>query len=382
MKTYIVSGIEPAKKGAGRFLNFFITEFQKIDKNVNIIFIKTPENKIVKFLKGTIFFEFLKELYYLIYRKFVRTNQIENASVIIFHPQSLGVKTTINLISRNDKIYFYVLDNFFFCIKSYNHLDNSYVPCFYCLKDIHESNAHNCKSSPNNVSFDDYKLLNNSIIENINKITFLTQNTNQTKLLLTKYGKNAQVEQIGMNTGEISVDENVVTPDYFEYDFLYHNTLNHAKGINYFVNLAQLMPDYTFVIPYPKAVVEKLCNAKLDNVNLLFVPCSWETGLRELILKSRITIVPSLWSAPIEGSLLKSMFYANAVAVVKSEYSFSSEIPENLYIQLSENLQSTVLSLESFMKDYISQHFKAKEWVISFLNQNTISIRNFIAGFK
>src|SRR5580704_4527589 len=47
--------------------------------------------------------------------------------LVAFHPQMLGVRDTLALMHRRAaagrRTHLYMLDNFFFCLRSYNHLD-------------------------------------------------------------------------------------------------------------------------------------------------------------------------------------------------------------------------------------------------------------------
>lgn len=381
MKTYIISGIEPAKKGAGRFIDYFIKLLKTYDQSVEIIYIRTPENKLVKILKNYSFFNKLKNLYYSINQLFLKFNKITDSKVIIFHPQSLGIKKTIQLITDNKLIYYYVLDNFFFCIRSYNNLDKSNSPCFLCLKDLNQSQINKCKSAPNKISYNEYVQFQDVVLKNLNKIIFLTQNTNQTNLLKLKFGDNIRIHQTGMNTGELNeftFRNSTSTERKNNYDFLYHNTLNYAKGIEFFIALSIKMVNYTFVMPYDKITVEKILKTKIYNKNLLFIPCSWETGLKNLLLQTKVTIVPSLWSAPIEGALIKSLYYSENVAVLKSEYSFASEIPPAYCINLNSDVKISEDILNNYMINYSTKNDDAKKWVTDLMNTNEISIKKFI----
>ena len=54
----------------------------------------------------------------------LKLREIKNKNILIMHHQSLGLKATKKLINENDNIDFYIMDNAFFCIKSYNFLEN------------------------------------------------------------------------------------------------------------------------------------------------------------------------------------------------------------------------------------------------------------------
>lgn len=380
-KTYIVSGIEPSKKGAGKFLSFFIQKFEESKTNIEVIYIHTPENIITNLLHGTAVFKFFKKLYYITYRKKIQLNRIVDSTVILFHPQSLGLQNSINLILNNRKIYIYVLDNFFFCKRSYNCLDNSNTACLLCLNDIRHSIDNKCLTFPNEYSDEEYFNFIQVLKNNLHKIIFLTQNNGQSDLLKLKFNQEINIKKIGMFTGEFSVEDNVENPLLFDYDILYHNTLSNAKGIKYFIDLCSLMPDFSFVIPYSKKEVEK-CVGKIDCANIYYFPCNWENGLLQLVLKSKIIIVPSLWSAPIEGSLLKSLFYGNTVALLNQEYSFSIELPNDIYLRLTQNTYESAKILTSALNNNISLKVDAVKWIKKFVKENINSLSVFTNSLK
>jgi hypothetical protein len=61
---------------------------------------------------------------------------------------------------------------------------------------------------------------------------------------------------------------------------------------------------------------------------------TWETGLGSAVRDASLVINPSLWSAPIEGALVKSIVYARRTAVVDTASSWSAELPPGLVLRL------------------------------------------------
>ena len=122
MQRYIISGIEPGKKGAGLFVQKFIELAEEVFPEIKIHCNKTPQNGVIRFLKKTSIYKRLRDLYLLLNNSIFPKTSISNAEIFLFHPQSLGLKNVRNLIKKNNHIYIYVLDNFFFCIKSYNYI--------------------------------------------------------------------------------------------------------------------------------------------------------------------------------------------------------------------------------------------------------------------
>lgn len=373
---FVISGIEPSKKGAGKFLSYFIEILKCHNNNIELIFIRTPDNSIIKLLKKIKLSNHLKELYYKINRKSISKNGIHDSTILIFHPQSLGLQNTIDLIENNKKIFFYVLDNFFYCKKSYNHLLNSNQACNLCINDSSQSIIHNCLVFPNYYSHNQYLLFINNLESNLDKIVFLTQNDSQAQLLRRKFGNKVIFRKTGMFTGEFDINTLPKRQDLFEFDFIYHNTLSEAKGLKYFAGLCQHLPNKKFVIPYNRIQVEEVIG-KIECSNIIFLPCTWDSGLLNLVLKTRIVIVPSLWSAPIEGSLLKSLYYGNTVALIPQEFSFNSELPLDIFLTLPNDIGLAALTLSAAINMNVSLNEKAVNWLNCFINFNIDLLHSF-----
>ena len=57
--------------------------------------------------------------------------------------------------------------------------------------------------------------------------------------------------------------------------------------------------------------------------------------MREAMAASRMVMVPSLWSAPIEGALIKSLITNDRVAILDNDSAFQSELPHEAVLRLS-----------------------------------------------
>ena len=62
-----------------------------------------------------------------------RVSRIKEAEVYCIHPQTMGFRNFINLIDKNTKTYFYVMDNSFFCMMSYNYDPETKNECMRCI---------------------------------------------------------------------------------------------------------------------------------------------------------------------------------------------------------------------------------------------------------
>ncbi|QYH38977.1 hypothetical protein GYM62_09305 [Algoriphagus sp. NBT04N3] len=378
-KFTIYSGIEPGKKGAGMFIQYFLRQCENNNVFFTLKYIPTPQNSLVKILKKAPFYDSLKNLYYHVYRAISSKNIDVKGKVLIFHPQSLGLDYTKNIIINTTEVFIYIFDNFFFCIKSYNYIPDNNTECLLCINNLAASRQKGCESFPNKIGYEKYLSFIELLKYYNEKITFLVQNQSQEDLIFQMFGRKSKIKTLGMFTGEfsLSVDReplNIKT----EFDFIFHNTLVEAKGILFFIKLCEALPFKTFLIPFKKIEVEKIIGRSLKLKNLVFYPCNWDSGLRDFIRSSKITVVPSLWSSPVEGSLIKSLYYSKNVAVVDIKTSFVSEIPDTICIKLPPSISKSVDLLLEHLKDDDDLNLNAKKWVIQYCENSKNNIVQFL----
>lgn len=382
MKSNIIifSGIEPGKKGAGNLVSFFEDRLLANRVKFELHYTKTPDGFFVKQFKNSKYKWILKSLYYSLSRTISSSrDNIVDKKVILFHPQSIGLKKSVNLIKSNF-VYIYVLDNFLFCRKSYNYL-NGNNSCLLCLKNKDSHKIHSCDFFPVKQKADDYDDFLNTIASNLSQIHFLTQNKNQSNLVIQKFGSVVNLTEIGMLV-DLNEDFSVNNSNVNDYDFLYHNTLSESKGLKYFLSIAKLMPDYSFIVPYSQKDVRKLYSDYEDLENVDFLPISWDTGLKEILINSKIVINPSLWSAPVEGALLKSIKYNGSVAVVSAEYSFQAELPKDMVIMLPSELNEATEILKKVVdckQSRLNLKSNSKIWLTQYINKVNTSFDKFIS---
>jgi hypothetical protein len=376
----IYSGIQPGKKGTGNFVSFFIDKFKHHKIKFQLVSYSTPSGGfLVKIAKKLGVIKPLRSLFFILARNSSSQKKITDSIVILFHPQSIGLKITANLILRNT-VYIYVLDTFFFCKKSYNFIEGTNA-CLKCISNPDAANENNCKFLLSSQSDLEYKNLQSVISANLSSIYFLTQNENQSLLLKEKFGSTINVKKLGMlidlNEKPLLKNKN----EKIKYDFVFHNTNIEAKGIAYFIELAMQMREYRFLIPYAKSDLSKYAN-KLNSINNLdCISMTWETGLREAISACKIVVNPSLWSSPVEGALLKSIKSNGCVAVVPVDYSFQKEIPFDVVIHLKNEISESVRILsDAILSQQLIDNYKIKssEWLEGYEKSTTNHFDKFI----
>lgn len=374
---YIYSGISPGKKGTGNFLTFFLKQFKDNNIDYKLITYSTPNIGYISIAAKKLGVVKILRSAYILVSRFFFGKQVNNSTVFIFHPQSIGLQKTTEII-KNNRVYFYVLDTFFFCKKSYNHIDGS-SPCFKCITNPNASKENNCSFSIFNHKDENYYNFQKAIYENLDTITFLTQNDNQSLLLKEKFGDKVDSKKLGML---IDLPIFIVKKDdaKLSYDFVFHNTGLKSKGIDYFIELAESMSNHSFLIPYNRSNLnlDIKKNQKINNVD--FISMSWETGLKTAVANCKIVINPSLWSAPVEGALLKSIKYNGCVAIVPGDFSFQKEIPLDTVIHLDTDITKSVKKLTSILiSKKLTQGYKVKslKWLNYYQKETEFNFKTF-----
>jgi hypothetical protein len=200
-------------------------------------------------------------------------------------------------------------------------------------------------------------------------------------MILKKFGTNSKIIKVGMLIHFEDVEKSAVNKDQKEYDFLYHNTLSFSKGLLYFLEMAALLQNNSFVIPYSKEDVEKAINTTINLENVVFLNISWNSGLKEVLINCKVVLNPSLWSAPVEGALLKSLYYNGCVAVFPAELSFQEELPKTVVQKLSLDINETSIILQSLINSTkLREEFKkeSKKWLEIYVAEVNDSFNNFI----
>ena len=234
---YIISGLSPGKGGVPKLL-----EYLEENSSENFKILTPPKWRLKN--------QYLNYYYQLIILKLFRFRLLflRGKDLILIHFQSIGLQTTKFLIKKNNS-YLYLIDNTFFCLKSYNNRDN--IECLDCLYDSSKSITNNCKSLnynyKNNQFIDFYDFLK----ENYNKIKFLTLSDTQSKLLKKFISESIHVKSLYFLTNDLDSDHNsqsISNP--LNFDFVFHGSDHPAKGSYYILKIAKFFPQYTFLFPF------------------------------------------------------------------------------------------------------------------------------------
>lgn len=385
---YIICGYPPSDGGVGRLMRYLVKHNHE---NFCILYPKEfyPKIELRTLLKKKLYPLFLKQFLKNKYSKIVNKSifnmsirRLKSKNIILIHPQTIGIKNVIRLI-KNNRCYIYIMDCSFFCVKSYNHIEGSFNPCLLCIGGNYKfAERHNCKPTPVKYKLNENIKFFKKLMALSKNITFIIQTTSHAELVKKHFGNDVKVYKVGIFTDDfidtINKHRNVKeTNSKFNVDFVYHGAAIEAKGLLYVINIASKLKQYSFLVPAPYESCKKILGDKIeekDVKNILFEDIHWESSLKEYVINSKVVLCPSLWSASIEGALIKSFIFNGVVASVPSKYSFVSDIPKNIYCELnSTDLNETIKVLTELIdnnKLRSNLRSESQKWVKTYLNEN------------
>ena len=375
MNKFIVSGIAPSAGGVGRLM-YSLSELGS-ERGYRLI-TKRNEVSLKKLFKDRSIIRLLMEPIIRLGASILfsfRVASLKRSIVLFVHPQFAGYSLLFRLLKSRNKVFLYVMDNSFFCIESYNYDRLKKHECLKCIASINSCYDF-CKPFPNKKLSKSTNLnYLKTLREMNNKIIFLAQNENQRKLISDHFGIDCKVKVVGMDTGEFSgFNVRNETKENTKYDIVFHGSTVHAKGIEFFVDLSINLPEFIFFVPDSKNNVERLLAKKILNKNIHFIECNWETGLKSIVTNASLVLVPSLWSAPIEGALIKSILLNGNVGVIKSLYGYASEIvQEAQLLELENNIKNASKKIQQFLGEKNKSKTKQKVWATQFLRTNKLN---------
>lgn len=306
-----------------------------------------------KFFKNKNYIPFLIECMSRVISNIVfwyRVSFIRDSEILLIHPQTVGYPIFFKLVRRN-AVRLYVMDNSFFCIRSYNCHPITGQECFSCIGKIDPDPL--CTPFPPKVSRKKNCIYLEQFKKISNLISYYAQNELQADLLKMHFNANLNISTIGMKPVDADDMEyegliNNKDPS-ISFDLVFHGAIHLAKGIGYFIELAIQLPEFKFFVPDNRDAVQKIIKYIAPN-NVFFESMTWETGLKERVQGAKIVINPSLWSAPIEGALLKSAAHNTNVATVKTRYGYEGEIKSiKNHLRLDVDVKLAAIQIRNFL---------------------------------
>lgn len=348
MRKYLISGIGPGLSGVGRLMTQLVPEYQA--KGYHVI-TRRANRSVRELIAQNKYINLAREIFHRCFGDLFfgfRCLTVLNSKVVFLHPQTAGYGLFLYLACFNN-LSLYVMDNSFFCIRSYNTHPLAGSECLQCLGEImpHQLCAPFPVGIPKKINIFYLQLFKRMS----SRLRFMAQNNLQANLLIAHFGENINCSVVGMNaeSNELLRDQPASAVVRFDqlvrYDVVFHGASHVAKGLLYVLQLAELMPEFSFLIPDEFLNVSRIAKHS-PSANVCCELMNWETGLREVVASARLVINPSMWSAPIEGALIKSAKFNKNVATVESQYGYEAEIEtiaNHLRLPLDPILASGIL---------------------------------------
>ena len=344
MEGYLVSGLPPGPGGVGRFVSRLLPEAREAGWEV----LCRPQRPAVGLLPHL----------FRLFRFHRRLAKMRNARVVVVHPQSLRWEVFFRLASRN-RVTLLVVDNSFFCIRSYNYRPGRWAECLDCLAggDCHPS----CTPFP--VHYDRGRNL--AWLERLRIVApgmlFLVQNPQQGLLIRRHFGPGVHIRQVGMVTEEF-VEKPRPGTGKGGFDVVFHGALIEAKGAGYAIALARHLPELSFLFPGKAEETRRLAGEEGVPDNVTSRGMTWESGLQEEVEGCKVVLCPSLWSAPVEGALVKSLLHNGRVAVFRTAHGYQADLPHGLVTLLDGDLVRSARSVRDLLAAQVNRDL-IQRWI-------------------
>lgn len=368
----IVSGI-PANLniGAGRLIAHLVTEAFTYGPSTEIAYAGNKAAVAAALRRrdylscaGAIIIHFTRRLLLWMMLPFL----LRREHVVLIHFQEIGSRWCAFFIKhRKRPTWIYILDASFFCVRSYNHLPGESEECLSCIGGHFDAGKQKgCKPFPirDRNAYEFLKLLMERA--SAGKVHFIAQNELHATLLKRHFGSDTVARIAGLWTvdmGDMPQRDASHDTGTSAYDVVFHADPKEAKGFLWTLRLAECCPELRFLFPCSKPL------NILTPQNCFFTPLRWESGLREMISSSAITLAPSLWSAPIEGALVKSVLHAPRVAAPRILTAYSSEISATLVCHLDLRIDRAATQLRERISKPPNDTDEVHKW-ISRLREN------------
>jgi hypothetical protein len=271
----------------------------------------------------------------------------------LLHPQMLGFDRTLALLrGRRVRAELLLLDSSFFCVRSYNHLPGERAPCLRCLGGrTEEGVALGCRPYPVDAPAAWRYIRELRELVRSGAVEVVAQTDTQAELARMHFDVAERPRVVGIWTDDLEAklgagDRSAEGRGQRDrrWDIVFHGDDREAKGAGWFLEVAKQIPEFRFLFPYSWQ------HPGAPPSNCEYRAMSWDTGLREAVEDSACTAVPSLWSAPIEGALVKSLVSAPLVAVVDNETAYQSELPERVLLRLPQEPAAAARALRAALE--------------------------------
>lgn len=296
-------------------------------------------------------------------------------ALVVIHPQTLGYDLVRRIVDSRAFTWFYVMDASFFCVRSYNHLADATGPCLKCLSgQLAAATENGCLETVVDGAAAARFIGHLRSAVSRGAAGFLAQNDLHVRLLRDSFGPEVPIRLVGLwaSDWDRAVDSTFQSPAFDRSaPIVFHGSGHPAKGSGWAFQVAGNCPELSFLFPFarPRSI--------LTPPNCMFRPMTWETGLEAAVQAAPLVLVPSLWSAPVEGALIKSMAVGRAVAVVDNPSAFSHELPAAAVTSLPTDPPTAAAKIEDLLASGIDSEANARRrWLEDFARSNRPMLEN------
>lgn len=395
-KTLLVSGLGPGSSGVGQVIAQLVEEAHDCVPHVlEFRYPGTSGESAARRLFNQ--YSFLRPI-----RQFVRRirhvwsawrregvtgNAVSIDRLILVHPQTLGLEWCERVLGeRSGNTWLYLMDSSFFCVRSYNYVPGEDTACLRCIGGGFESARElGCESFP--VKASNELRFRERLLQWVQeqRVGLLVQSESHALLARKHFGEHALISVVGLWCADwdLSVGSEMSSAGGSRpHDVVFHGVNHPAKGSHFAFEVARRLSHRTFLFPFAKLDAPSEF-ASLRNCS--FVPMRWESGLKQAVESAPVTLVPSLWSAPVEGALIKSLIHGQVVAIANERSGFAAyecgglcELLDTGDLGIASSQLDTAIQKSIDLKSGYPQ--ERERWLEAFRDRNTPLIENVLGA--
>ena len=202
----------------------------------------------------------------------------------------------------------HVMDNFFFCNRSYNYLDKEDIVCRKCMAGKFSYALQNSCTALSSWFYSTARAKLRASMSKLAVVFFQSQQH------LELFSDHFDTKEVPLKILDLPVDVQE-----FEYStdigasFVFNGPPKRVKGFHWLLRAAQQRSKYEFILPLSSGMSEIDGFGDLTkNINVI-PDCTFDRGLKDILAGARGVLVPSLWDLQCETATVYPMLMGKAV---------------------------------------------------------------------
>ena len=277
---------------------------------IDFLYFEVPKITFEKVLKKARLFPELSSYYSptlnIHFERILKSSMSHWDLIWFIHLQGLSYSLIDVAYKLHIPAVMHVMDNFFFCTRSYNFLDYSGEICRWCVEYGFQSAIEmGCTGLPQWLYNRARQKFSSSLLK-LSSIFFQSEiHLNLFRAIFADYDGRLGILDLPVDCREFQCSSSI-GGNYI----VFNGPLSKVKGFNWFLDVAP-KSKWQFFVPLNSS---KLLKTYKFPPNIKLIPnCTFDKGLKDIIAGARAVVVPSLWDLQCETATIYLMLMGKCV---------------------------------------------------------------------